>query len=98
MDNGIKSVVSQIESLAKEFEQKTNSLANEWKDQRKNEFYSKVKEKCVKNYKNNDDVTLTRQQIIDIVVEIKKDSKKSVNVKPLDGLFEKTKFGTFSLN
>jgi hypothetical protein len=41
MDNGIKSVVSQIESLAKEFEQKTNSLANEWKDQRKNEFYSK---------------------------------------------------------
>jgi hypothetical protein len=41
MDNGIKSVISQIESLAKEFEQKTNSLANEWKDQRKNEFYSK---------------------------------------------------------
>jgi hypothetical protein len=41
MDNGIKTVISQLESSAKEFEQKTNSLANEWKDQRRNEFYSK---------------------------------------------------------
>ncbi len=41
MNNGIKSIISQIESNVSEFDQKTNSLANEWKDQRKNEFYSK---------------------------------------------------------
>ena len=80
------------------FEKNPNDLLVLIGEVKKNEFYSKVKEQCVQNYKNNDDVTLTRQQIIDIVVEIKKDSKTSVNVKPLDGLFQKTKFGTFSLN
>ena len=80
------------------FEKNPNDLLVLIGEVKKNEFYSKVKEQCVQNYKNNDDVTLTRQQIIDIVVEIKKDSKTSVNVKTLDGLFQKTKFGTFSLN
>ena len=80
------------------FEKNPNDLLVLIGEVKKNEFYSKVKEQCVQNYKNNDDVTLTRQQIIDIVVEIKKDSKTSVNVKTLDGLFQKTKFVTFSLN
>ena len=80
------------------FEKNPNDLLVLIGEVKKNEFYSKVKEQCVQNYKNNDDVTLTRQQIIDIVVEIKKDSKTSVNVKTFDGLFQKTKFGTFSLN
>ena len=77
------------------FEKNPNDLLVLIGEVKKNEFYSKVKEQCVQNYKNNDDVTLTRQQIIDIVVEIKKDSKTSVNVKTFDGLFQKTKFGTF---
>jgi hypothetical protein len=80
------------------FEKNPNDLLVLIGEVKKNEFYSKVKEQCVQNYKNNDDVTLTRQQIIDIVVEIKKDSKTFVNVKTFDGLFQKTKFGTFSLN
>jgi hypothetical protein len=80
------------------FEKNPNDLLVLIGEVKKNEFYSKVKEQCVQNYKNNDDVTLTRQQIIDIVVEIKKDSKTSVNIKTFDGLFQKTKFGTFSLN
>ena len=57
------------------FEKNPNDLLVLIGEVKKNEFYSKVKEQCVKNYKNNDDVTLTKQQIIDIVVEIKKDSK-----------------------
>ena len=80
------------------FEKNPNDLLVLIGEVKKNEFYSKVNEQCVLNYKNNDDVTLSRQQIIDIVVEIKKDSKTSVNVKTFDGLFQKTKFGTFSLN
>ena len=72
------------------FEKNPNDLLVLIGEVKKNEFYSKVKEQCVQNYKNNDDVTLTRQQIIDIVVEIKKDSKTSVNIKTLDGLFQKT--------
>ena len=70
------------------FEKNPNDLLVLIGEVKKNEFYSKVKEQCVQNYKNNDDVTLTRQQIIDIVVD----------VKTFDGLFQKTKFGTFSLN
>lgn len=77
------------------FEKNPNDLLVLIGEVKKNEFYSKVKEQCVQNYKNNDDVTLTRQQIIDIVVEIKKDSKTFVNVKTFDGLFQKTKFSFF---
>jgi hypothetical protein len=65
MDNGIKSVVSQIESFAKEFEQKTNSLANEWKDQRKNEFFSKY----VNSYNSTFKGVITELHSIDFQIQ-----------------------------
>jgi hypothetical protein len=65
MDKGIKSIISQIEASAKEFEQKTNSLANEWKDQRKNEFFSKY----VNSYNSTFKGVITELHSIDFQIQ-----------------------------
>ena len=78
------------------FEKNPNDLLVLIGEVKKNEFYSKVKEQCVKNYKNNDDVTLTKQQIIDIVVELKVPELND-RLKIEKHIF-KTKFGDIILN
>ena len=80
------------------FEKNPNDLIELIGESLKEEFYSEVREQCTKSYHNGDDVTLTRQQIIDIVVKIKKVDKKPDTEVVLNGLFENTKFGKISLN
>ena len=80
------------------FEKNPNDLIELIGESLKEEFYSEAKEQCTKNYHNGDDVTLTHQQIIDIVVKIKKVDKKPDTEVVLNGLFENTKFGKISLN
>jgi hypothetical protein len=61
-------------------------------------FYSKLKEQSLNNFEKGDDVALTRQQIIDIVVELRKDEvNKDVRSK-VHEIFQKTKFGEICLN
>ena len=64
----------------------------------KDEFYKKVKEQSTINYNDGKDVNLTRNQLIDIVVKLKKGTSSSKTEKVLNGLFEETKFGTICLN
>ena len=80
------------------FEKNPNDLIDLIGESLKEELYSEVREQCTKNYHNVDEVTLTRQQIIDIVVKIKKVDKKPDTEVVLNGLFENTKFGKISLN
>ena len=80
------------------FEKNPNDLIELIGESLKEEFYSEAKEQCTKSYHNGDDVSLTRQQIIDIVVKIKKVDKKPDTEVVLNGLFENTKFGKISLN
>ena len=61
-------------------------------------FFSKVKERCIKNTEEGDEVSLTQKQLIDIVVLLSKNQNQDINVENLDKLFEKTKFGSFCLN
>ena len=58
------------------------------------EFYKKVKEQSTVNYNDGKDVNLTRQQLIDIVVNL----KKNISLEKINGIFLKTKFGIISLN
>lgn len=80
------------------FEKNPNDLIDLIGNTLKEEFYSEAKEQSIKNYHNGDDVTLTRQQLIEIVVKIKKVDKKPDTEVVLNGLFENTKFGKISLN
>ena len=61
-------------------------------------FYNKVKEVCYLNDEKGDDVSLTRTQIIDIVVSLI-DVVKTDNIETkVNGVFEKTKFGDICMN
>ena len=59
------------------FEKNPNDLLDLIGDVLKDEFYKKVKEQSTVNYNDGKDVNLTRQQLIDIVVNLKKDRKST---------------------
>ena len=65
----------------------------------KDEFYELVRQQCMSNYENGDDVTLTQHQIIGIVVKLKKkDVNDSQMVIIIDKVFQSTKYGMIGLN
>jgi len=81
------------------FETNPNDLIDLIGDLNKQEFYDLVKSQCEKNKSQGDDVTLTQDQIIDIVIKLKKvDVKNSKMVVIVDKVFQSTKFGLIGLN
>lgn len=76
------------------FEKNPNDLLDLIGDVLKDEFYRKVKEQSTTNYNDGKDVNLTRKQLIDIVVNL----KKNVPLEKINGIFQETKFGQFCLN
>lgn len=74
----------------------------------KEDFYSKVRERCEKNLKKDQEISLTQKQLIDIVVEMRKKEippqewakvfDTSKEIKKIQSIFQKTKFGEICLN
>ena len=96
-----------VSQLINFFENNPNDLIDLIGDVQKNEFYQKVREKCEENVNKGEDIVLTKDQIIDIVIELKmpelEDKLKPKKVKvdmviEIDKLFEKTKYGLIGLN
>ena len=84
--------VSQLISF---FNNNPNDLIDLIGDSLKEAFYSKIKEQCLKNVKDGDEVSLTHKQIIDIVVKVK---KGEVIESKVHSIVQKTKFGNIFLN
>ena len=65
----------------------------------KDKFYTLLKEQSTINYDKGDDVSLTQDQIIDVVLKLK---KKDINNKKLviiiNKVFQSTKHGLIGLN
>jgi hypothetical protein len=80
------------------FEKNPNSLIELIGDIDKNEFFSKVKEQCYININNGDDVSLTRTQIIDIIVGLLKIEKKEIIENKTENIFQETSMGKIYLN
>ena len=80
------------------FEKNHNDLIDLIGDKLKENFYQKVKEQCIKNYNNGDDVSLTRQQIINIVVNLKQTDESKLTEKIINKIFQNTKYGLIYLN
>lgn len=78
------------------FEKNPNDLTDLIGDVLKESFYEKVKEQCYKNIEKGEDIYLTQNQLIEIVVSLKKDMKYKENI--ITGVFQKTKFGLIALN
>jgi hypothetical protein len=69
-------------------------------DVQKEEFFQKLKEKSINNHSKGEDFILTKQQIIDIVVELKSPelNQKLSYTNKVKGFIQKTKFGNIILN
>jgi hypothetical protein len=66
----------------------------------RDEFYEKIRERCEKNVDEDIDYVLTRQQMIEIVLELKApELHEKLNPKlEVEGFVQKTKWGEIILN
>lgn len=89
-----------ISNLIKFFESNPNDLIILIGDLQKDEFYKKLRELSEDNYRNNQDYILTRQQIVDVVIELKIPQlfEKSDPKKHVENIIIQTKWGEINLN
>lgn len=86
-----------INQLIKFFETNPNDLMSLIGNLQREEFFSKLKDKCEQNLLEDKDITLTREQIIDVVLDLKlRDTSKKEN--DISKIVQKTKFGDIILN
>jgi hypothetical protein len=89
-----------IKQVISFFENNPNDLMDLIGEVQKNEFYDKIRERCESNVDEDKDYVLTRQQMIDIVIELKApELKEKLNPKQdIEGFIQKTKWGEIILN
>ena len=87
-----------LNQLVNFFDKNPNDLIDLIGESHKDKFFNKVREVCLQNVENGDDVTLTNQQLIDIVLEVKGVGMTKEEFEVINKVFEKNKFGTFCLN
>lgn len=89
-----------VSQLINFFESNPNDLIDLVGNIQKEEFYLKLRQKCEENHKKGEDIVLTKNQIIDIVVELKiPELSENLNPKQVvEGFIQKTKFGDIILN
>ena len=78
------------------FDNNPNDLIELIGDTLKETFYEKVRIKCIENYAKGSEISLTKDQMIEIVIELKIKGKKEM--KKLSKIFESTKYGDICLN
>ena len=78
------------------FDNNPNDLIELIGDTLKETFYEKVRIKCIENYTKGSEISLTKDQMIEIVIELKIKGKKEM--KKLSKIFESTKYGDICLN
>lgn len=89
-----------VSQLITFFDKNPNDLMLLIGDLQKEDFYIKLREQCYKNAEESDDHVITKQQMIDIIIELK---IPQLNEKPnsemiVEGLIHKTKWGEINLN
>ena len=67
-------------------------------DVNKDDFYFKVTEQCHTNVEKGEDPSLTRPQIIEIIVKLRKSEITVTEETKIYEIFQKTKFGNICLN
>jgi hypothetical protein len=87
-----------LNQLVTFFDKNPNDLIDLIGESHKDKFFDKVREVCLQNVEKGDDVTLTNQQLIDIVLEVKGVGMTKEEFEVINKVFEKNKFGTFCLN
>lgn len=79
------------------FENNPNDFTTLIGNEQKNKFFEKIKKKSLENFKKGEDFILTKEQILNIILEINS-SKVIKNIELIDKTIMKTKFGNIFLN
>jgi hypothetical protein len=87
-----------ISNLISFFENNPNDLINLIGSLQKDEFYQKLRQRSELNFDEGKDFILSREQIINIVLELKVPEIISDKKIDLDKIIQKTKFGDIILN
>ena len=88
-----------INQLIKFFETNPNDLMDIIGELDKDEFYTLLKEQATLNYDKGDDITLTQDQIIEVVIKLKKrDMSNEKLVIIINKVFQSTNHGLIGLN
>jgi hypothetical protein len=87
-----------ISNLITFFDKNPNDLMELIGKSQKEEFFVKLREKCELNFKEGKDVVLTKEQIIDVVLELKLHIAKGEKITKITTAIQKTKFGDIILN
>jgi Icc-related predicted phosphoesterase len=80
------------------FEKNPNDLMVLIGDLQKNEFYQKLRKKCENNFKEGKDIVLSKEQIVETVIELKFVVIEAKEKKKLNKIVQKTSFGDIILN
>jgi len=80
------------------FNNNPNDLIELIGDALKDDFYKRVKQQSLENIEKGKDVSLTKSQIMSIVVELKESQNDEVDMDKIKSLIYHTKFAHFSLN
>ena len=82
------------------FENNPNDLMELIGTVQKREFFDKLREQCEKNSKESDDHIITRQQMVDIVIQLKMPEIVSTeeSIERIQVFIQKTKWGDMILN
>jgi hypothetical protein len=97
MSVDIEIYISQLKTF---FENNPGDFMDLVGEEQKEEFFQKMKEKSIENYEKGEDFILTKQQIIDVVVDLKEPelNQKLKYASKVEGFIQKTKFGDIILN
>jgi hypothetical protein len=84
-----------VSQVVRFFETNPNELKTLIGNLNKNDFFDKIKEIAYENFKKGEDVTLTKSQIIQIVLDIFNEKQEETLVEPG---FMRTKYGDICMN
>jgi hypothetical protein len=85
-----------MSGIIKFFEQNPKDLMNLVPETKKEIFFDKIREAANQNLEKGDEISLTRQQLIDICLEV--NGKNTLLVTKIDKIIRYTPFGEYSLN
>lgn len=89
-----------ISNLIKFFESNPNDLMVLVGTSQKEEFYKKLREVSEDNFRNNQDYILTKQQMVDIIIDLKVPELKNMEdpKEIVESYIQKSKWGDIILN
>ena len=84
-----------MNNIQKFFRDNPKDLLNLIPKDKEDDFYIKIREIAIENYETKGEVSLTRNQLLEVCKEL---NTESVKVKKITSVIVMTPFGGFSLN